>query len=612
MRITYKDIAREDFVRDLENLRFRYYTQFDEKSYKGNLTGSFVDLMYRLIEELESYIGYGANIRAFESKFAAGKDSYVIKKRKELKEKHKGKDVSTFYSLRKDIWEKTWESEAKKSEYFAMLGIVEFIEKVEDVLNNIQVKNEYIFKTSNALNQLTGKESGIPKIDMDNRKLRIDYNRMIEEDIRIFKAKQMKKIEESINLLRKTALYKNKLRSSDSRHIGNDSSLTFTQLFDKLRYYANDISLDTKTDALPEDTNELIDSSNYIEKIDKLGSLVTDLEYKHAQTVKERQSYTFTIEENEELERLSNDVSSKIYEIRNIYEKINSKKEEYRKILLYVSGLKLRLSAIDTAIETLSDDVNIYPPNSGKSVFQNTIKLLQEERNNCIKALNKYQDITDLLDKLFNEATDIISNIDSLNNGLYVIINRGKERKHKEDVEKGIAKQELEARKEALSEEKRRELIDKIKEDVIRELTKEGHSPDLINFDGERAEESYAEFNKLFRSRLMMALNEQGIEYTEGDLSNPRDVSETNEIPKLSKDGFLFTMNDVDYECLFNYFEKKLIDSGNEYQYDDVLDMIREHLGSTYGDDIGNKSEIKDIIKRHRSSYEEKDKGHSI
>jgi hypothetical protein len=233
--------------------------------------------------------------------------------------------------------------------------------------------------------------------------------------------------------------------------------------------------------------------------------------------------------------------------------------------------------------------------------------MLYDERDKCIAVINKNKDTIKLLDSLFNEVSVMIDEVDHLNNSYDVILNRAKERKTIEDEKKKEEKVINEQRLEALREENRNEIIEKIKKEVIEQMTREGIRPRPYNYDGETYQEDYTEFNKIFRERLIDALNEKAVLYKEYDLGNPYDTSITKTKPKLEKEEMgRYRITEESYLILYDLFKEELDIKGDEYDYDDVLDKIKKYLDSNFGlDNISNKDELKEIIKNHRKSTED-------
>ena len=518
MRQLYEYGTRGAFV---ENDDFaEEYAYFIEKykSYYGTLNESQVLLMQNVIRDLENYIACGLNIEYFERMYSTSKEKYAQKKAEQYRKEHGNKDVSS----KRNAWKKEWEKQAQRCEYRAMYGIVEFIRKIEDILDDAERMGEHDFVVSNAIKKLASKKSKISRIDHDNKALHDLYEKMLKKDLEEFKKNQGERVEHSIDSLRKTTLYIHKnndgLRTGDRRFIGNSSSsLTFEQVFDRLRNLAKKTTFSVKNESSSNDLNQ---GYSYNERIAELGNLIKTLKSNQEKSINEQGNYSLTDIELEKFKRLNSDIYGKISNIERVYEKLKSNEKKYQKVLVYIDAMNERIRAIDESINALE--------NNDTRIFKNTLKLLHEERSKCLEELNKYQEIIRLIDKLFDEISVIRKEIDVLIVPCNEIMKGVRERQGKENEERRKKEIELQERLKANEEFKnqdRQEKIDRIKEDVLRRMRFQGYNPRDFNHKDETYEEDLEEFNRIFRQMLIMELNANGIIYDEADLSNPLDTN---------------------------------------------------------------------------------------
>ena len=561
----------------------------------------FSGLLSQIIKELESYIGpFGDSIANFESLYGTSSYAYVTRKKEEYKKAHNNKEPQFNLGIERDLQKKIWEAKAKQSEYYSRYGIVKFIEEIEDILQEIMKnKDNYTLEVSDAIRRLVSKSSGVERVDKDNLKLLSLYEEKLEKDRELLKKKKSNEFEGTIDRLRKSDLYANKNHVGDSQHIGNKDSMTFGRLFDELRYLFSKTNFSIKT-VNPTNIDLNISENGYIERIEKLGKTVKNLESNHNRSVKEKDNYVYTIEEEEELRKLGENISDKLLKVIKIYKQLEEKKEKFRKMLMYIDAVKVRLDAINETITVLESNKK----DGNTTVFPNTLEMLSVERDKCYAIIEKHKDTIKLFDSLFDEVSVMINIIDSMNNSYDVIINHGRERQSIEDAEKRQTKLVNEQRLEALREQNNKEIIEQVKREVIEQMTKEGYKPRPYNYDGEKYQEDYTEFNKIFKERLRMALIEKGINYSESDLGNPYDTSISKELPKLEKEGMgMYHITEDNYALLYDLFKEDFDNKGIDYEYDDVLDSIKKYIDDYFGlDNISNKDELKEIIKNHKKS----------
>ena len=617
----YENLRSEGFASNIQRIRRRYYNPNGSRKYSGRVPED-VELMYQLIDDLDEYTVYGHRVDNFT---LGDKSSYLKRQRKAYEkaryEKGKGRpniDLGILRGAQKAFWGAEWEHQAGKAEYRAMVGTADFLESVQWILDEIKDRKTPTIRTTDAIEQLAKNSCGVPNIDRDNQRLLDAFNKSIEEDLKVFEDKQLAGIEEKIASLRNKSLYKynaSKFRMGDNRYVGEEGkSMTFGYLFDRIRSIAKRYNYEMR--ATKEESYYLNKNNSYGERIKALGELIESLNAAQDKMAADRNECILNIAERERLDHLRDDIYSKIASIETLYNQIKEKEEKYNKYILIIDGLNRKIEAIDNAITTLLLNE--------RNVFNNTTNLLRREREKCVNELKKYENLIELLDAIFDKIPDITRDIELLREPCGEIISVGRERKEKEKKEQQRIDKEYEAKMKAHEMQKeidRQEIIDKIKDEVIRQMSFENIGPRIVNvIDADHFEEDYSEFNVEFRKRLEQAFREHNIEYTEADFSNPiepiKPYQEREKDPdgiiKLRRSGTGYVMTYEDFDYLFEIFEYQARKhySWNDYTYDQVIGELEDYLKSMYDNNIVNREEYEEIKRNRYELFQEKHGGH--
>lgn len=506
-----------DNIKDGEEYLYHLSDELSElqKEYVNDNTDLAL-IIRELIEVLDNYLLYGDG-RNFPKYYGISEEDYLFDKKRQDRKKGQGResvlDVVDFIGIRDKMKKNTWNAKAKQSEYFARCDSVNFANKVISILSKIDAIENHSFKVPNYLEQLAKKRSGISKIDAENKKIYSLYRQCLGDDKTDLKTKMNKEVEESINYLRiDSAIYKMRSHPSDKRTIGNNG-MTFAELFRKIRNLAaKKMSVEFDYDS-KEELND-ISKQNYLVKIEELGKLLNDLETsynKRQEMVHNSDEYTFTIPEQEEMQRINGINLGIIHDIKNNYETIQKNKEKYIKVLKSIDALNERKMAIEKTIDFLISENNRNPYNVGNvSVFKSTLNMLYNEQRKVDEQLKKYQDIVKLFDKLFNDISEKKMQIDNLSAPINKITGNGKQRKTLEKDEQKKAMYEKEREQQMLLEAEVLRVVEEIKPKIENQMKDEGWEPRLRNFDGERYDEDYSEYKKELNKRIDQALIEMG------------------------------------------------------------------------------------------------------
>ena len=618
----YDDIKRSDaFASRMKSIRSRYYKPDGERIRTINVPDD-VNLLYELLDDLEEYTRYGHRVDSFR---LGDKSNYLRAKRTEYRKNNGRKesdiDLGIVSGAQKAFWGAEWEHQARKEEYRAMVGTVDFFEAVESILSEIRTKSisAPTFEKSDAIEKLVSKSCGIPKIDALNQKLLQAFNKSFEQDLENYEEKQRKSIEEKIQMLREKSLYKyngSKTRFGDNKCVGKEgSSMTFNSLFNSIRNISRSASykLVTKEERVYPNNQD----NSFSKRIESLGDLIQELEASQKQMNAEQEEHGLYIEEKDRLGKLNEDIYGKIANVKKLYEQIRAKEKRFSKVILTVDVLNNEIAHLDAAIMTLNSN--------GGYVFKNTVSLLSKIRNNYAKELEKHKDLIKSLNELFDKVPSIQREIELLREPCREIIDTGKEKKEAKEKGQQLLDKEHQARLDAQEKQQqldREAIIEKIKNQVIREMSFLNMGPRIINVDGaDHWEEDYTDFNIEFKKRLAQALRSNNISYSDADLTSPYEPLKPEErekdrdgIIKLRKigDGYYMTYSDFDY--LFTIFERqaRMHYSWNDYTYEQVIGELEYYLQNMYGDSIINKEEYEEIKKNRHNLFQEKHGLHHI
>ena len=575
----------------------------------------YVSLLGRVIDALEEYIGYfGNNIDNFEKLYGTSPSNYIILKKSQNGKTNNNKKSSINLGIKKRIMKNSWRARAKREEYYSMYGAYDFIDMLEGILRDIyQQADKNSLVISNALEHLTSKKCGIASIDNENIVLLKKYQDNIEKDKEIFADSCDEIVEKRyINPLRNTAFYKEKRRVSDSQPIGNKDSMLFSKLFEALHYLAikKKKIVDIKDDAAIIDNPK--NMTSFLGKIADLGKMIARIESNYKSNLREKIKYSYTIDEELQLQELSEDILEHIHEIKDVYDKLQEYVDKRLADLKYIDALNDRIMAINTTIKTLESEKNKDSYNEGNvNVFRSTINMLFKEKSRCEELLKRHTKLIESLKAQLSDADVLKETLDNISPKYDSIITSAKNRKEKEDKVKREKEKNVEERLRILNEAERKQFISKIKDEVIQNMTMEGYQPRAYNFRDERYDEDYTEFNEIVKKRLAMALREKGIEYSESDLTSPFGNSEENKEKKTlekqesetMKKEEKFCISEKYYSFLFDMVKNEYENNGEEYIYEDILDGVKKYIDNRYGlENIDNMDEFEEIIKAHKEA----------
>ena len=625
----YSYVPNEYFKEKMSDIYNRYYTRGERKY--NTLDREDLSLMYTLIKELEEYTNRGLDIRRFVSNWGSAQDKYVSKKDQEYQERlaKEGKTGGGLLFTKRDIllkaWSSEWDNAARKEEYLAKIGVPDFIEEVEGILNGIRDQDRHTLYDCDAIKQLTNEKTNLPDIDDKNLKLLELYNKMIKEDLDVYGELNARNIENSIQDLKLTSLYKyhggvNPIR--DNRHIGKDAStLTFSEVFDKIRSFAkkyNSNLVTNHTKSNPE-VAKFEESDAYSDKIRNLGNLIASLTSGQEERINAKDNECILNSgEQKYLSDLESSIGAKIDELKLLYDGLKTEIEGREKDLMYIDAFKARIKAISTSEIALLNNSNFH--------FAVTLRMLKEEKEKSYNSLNKYNQLINKLDGLCAQIPsnrEILELIEKYGE----VIDKGRKRKDllKKDAE--LEQKYVEhnikvhqANIDAMKEEDLLKLIDDIKARIQSRMNQTmGES--VRNFvDTDHMDNYYSEeYREEFINQLSTALREHNIpikaeyfsipgEKVEYHIAKPEEKM-GNGLQMFQQDEHgKYIIHYDDYENLFNKFEKQLLEEKGKCTYNDVFWKIEDFLGSRYYTKLANSDDFQEIINSHHSEYKERQK----
>ena len=416
----YENLRSEGFAKRMKFIRDRYYTKDNHRKYTGELSDG-QHLMYELLDDLEQFTAYGHRVDRFrlgdKKDYIRSKRSAYRKARREKGKKEPNINMGIVSGAQEAIWGAEWEHEARKTEYRAMVGTVDFLETVEDIVKKYKQRlwDAPTFKKPASVAQLAEESCGIPEIDRVNQTLLASFEKFFQKDLKAFTEKKSKEVEQDIDGLRGKSLYKykaSKMRIGDNRFVGEEGkSMTFASLFSDLRYIAKQANYSLVKE---KEKVSLATQRSYADKLSSLNFAVGDMETTHKQVTEEKLKTILPIRDSERLDRLGADMHSKIAAIQTHYKQIKGKYRHLDRDVKVIDALNREIALLDDAISTLISN--------GSRTFRNTINLLTRVKEHYAKELVKYNDLMKSLDLLFANAATMQSEFAMLSQPYHEIL----------------------------------------------------------------------------------------------------------------------------------------------------------------------------------------------
>ena len=411
--------------------KYIYFTVDERKKVPVGMNEESAHVMQTVIKDLENYVKRGYSIHSFEQKYGSSPSQYVSKEKSRYYNAHKNANHKEFFRERSGYWKKYWKIQADKHEYQSMNGIYDFVFKLESILEKI---NRFgLEKPILIPDSIEILHSSDPQISNENKKLLKIYNDSIDKDIKKFKENRKKDTESDINWLRNTSLYNGKKIPHDKHRIGGENSVTFDNVFDRVRNLASSLSI-RKDHSMGEfKGNDEFDK--YLIRIKNLGKILSKYEKEYQDLVQKKKNYKIGYPEKEYFKKLEKEISTKIKELRIVYNQLDKDYNKYQKLVNHIDESSKRLEAIDKAIDVLNSDNNRNPENN-VNIFNNTIKMLMSIRIKCSEEIEKYAKELFPLDKIFDNAETTSRSIADLLPKYGSLIEEVKNKKEQEAVSK--------------------------------------------------------------------------------------------------------------------------------------------------------------------------------
>jgi hypothetical protein len=441
---------------------------------------------------------------------------------------------------------KEWRRMAKQQKYQEAKAAIAFLKRYVELLEDA-VRNGKKVEVSYAIDRIATMSTGSATVDSDNKRLCALYYKKLKEDIEELTSKQRKATNDDIAHIRKKDNFYhwktktgNLLLPTVYKDLGFNSScgITFKNIFDTLRIETKNVDIDVQPYDIKKNSDLIW--GPYHERVKKIEQEIEKLETCKA-SLKEYskyEDYLSSDKDRESLKEVTYNALSQIDSLRKLYNIFAKSKNKKEKVMIKYEALNQRLAAIEETLTVI--EANELPK---------TYQLLKEEKTKCMNEIKKIQSVVRDIEMIL---TTIESEIIKMND-LMITYNGYVGKANDEELERqsaSVDEHEQFMMWTGLRHGKGNGLhdapwkpiinqaeIDKIKEEVLSEMSFEGYKPRAsLQNDLEHIKDNYDKgFNDEFRRRLISKLEKLGIEYEGADLSNPRDTAPVEEAHKASR-----------------------------------------------------------------------------